>query len=397
MQSINAVAELSSFVANSEAFIARMQAEGAFPNEQKSQKRIYGPGEAARLVGRDRTTIARAEELLKIVPQRDPESGRRLGYKIPDIQAFRSHFGTLPWRDPTRDSPLIIDVQNFKGGVGKSTTVVNLAHYLAEAGLRVLIIDTDSQATATAYFGYIPDRDLTRVDTIYPFLNGDKSDLQYAIRKTHWPTIDLIPACLQLSDVESGGILRLAGEESAESRLDFFRELRHGIDTVSQNYDVVLLDTPPAMGIMSLLDLVAADALLIPTTAQMPDFASTAQFARMIRDYLKNIDPSKEFRWIQLLITKYSKRGKQSADEKTMQEKFYDVIRQIFKGSVFETVIYESNEIQNDAAIFSTPYEQETPNRRVLVPMGNAFAEVEKMIHRCWPSKTEQLERRGLA
>ena len=397
MQTINAVAELSSFVANSEVFIERMQAEGAFPNERKSQKRIYAPGEAARLIGRDRTTIARAEVPLGIEPQRDSESGRRLGYRISDIQSFRTHFGTLPWRDPNQDAPLVLVVQNFKGGVGKSTTVINLAHYLSELGLRVLVLDTDAQSTTTAYFGYIPDKDFTRDDTLYPYLNGDKADLQYAIRKTHWPTIGLIPACLQLSDVESGGILRLATEQSAESRREFFRELRHGIDTVSNDYDVVLVDTPPALGIMSLLDLVAADALLIPTTAQMPDFASTAQFARMIRDYLKNIDPTKEFRWIQLLITKYSKRGKQKADEKTMQEKFYDVIRQIFKGSVLETVIYESAEIQNDAAVFSTPYEQENPNRRVLVPMGNAFAEVMKLIQRGWPSKAEQLERRGLA
>ena len=91
-----------------------------------------------------------------------------MGYTLEQVQAFRAHFGTLPWRDPATDPPLVIACQNFKGGVGKSTTCVNFAHYLALKGYRVLVIDTDSQATTTSMFGYVPDAEITQDDTMLP-------------------------------------------------------------------------------------------------------------------------------------------------------------------------------------------------------------------------------------
>ena len=85
-----------------------------------------------------------------------------MGYTLEQIQAFRRHFGELPWRDPATDQPIVVACQNFKGGVGKSTTCVNLAHYLALKGYRVLVVDTDSQATTTSMFGYVPDAEISR-------------------------------------------------------------------------------------------------------------------------------------------------------------------------------------------------------------------------------------------
>ena len=115
------------------------------------------------MVGRDRTTLARAEAELGIESlQRNPGNNRRVGYSLAQVQAFREHFGTLPWRDPETDPAITIACQNFKGGVGKSTTCVNFAHYLALKGYRVLVIDTDSQATTTSMFGYMPDAEITQ-------------------------------------------------------------------------------------------------------------------------------------------------------------------------------------------------------------------------------------------
>ena len=394
---INALAGLTELLKRSDAFIERMHAIGAAPEGHKTLNRLFSPGEAAEMVGRDRTTLARAEaDKLFPSPERDPQTNRRVGYTLGQVQAFRQHFGTLPGRDPAQDVPFILASQNFKGGVSKSTVCTNFSNYLGERGYRVLVIDTDSQASTTSFFGYVPDQDLKRHDTLYPYLNGEESTLEYAVRKTHWPTVDLIPACLALADVEVGGIVRIATESDPDARREFFSELRYGIGTVSQNYDVILIDTPPALGITSLMVLMAADALVVPTTAQMPDFASTVQFFRMISDYIEKIDPSKSFYWIRVLVTQFSRRGKQSKEEKTLQEQFVDAMKGVFGDSKFEHVMWEASEIQTAAATFTTPYEQVKPNRRVLTQLNELFEEIESAIQRCWPSKTEVFSKRGL-
>src|SRR3984885_4460950 len=188
-----------------------MHALGAEPHQRKALQRLFSPSEAAMMVGRDRTTLVRAESEIGMQgPARNPTNNRRIGYSLAQIQAFRQHFGTLPWRDPATDAPLVIACQNFKGGVGKSTTCVNLAHYLALRGYRVLVIDTDSQASTTAMFGYLPDADIEESGTMLPFLNGDEKDLAYSVRRTYFPNIDLIPACLALYEAELSIVMRLS-------------------------------------------------------------------------------------------------------------------------------------------------------------------------------------------
>jgi chromosome partitioning protein len=395
---INALAGLSDLLDRSASFIRKMHEIGAAPDGTKKLRRLYSPGEAASMVGRDRTTLARVEVDENVVGTvaRDPATNRRLGYSLEQVQAFRAHFGTLPGRGSAQDQPLVLGCQNFKGGTGKSTLSTLLSNYLGEHGHRVLLVDTDSQATTTSFFGLVPDVDLTINDTLFPYLNGDRSTLEYAIRKTHWPTVDLIPACLRLSDVEVGGILRVATEEDPEARREFFKELRYGIATVANRYDVILVDTPPSLGVLSLMVLVAANALIVPTTAKMADFASTVQFFTMISDYIQKIDPEKNYYWIRVLVTQFSRRGKQSKEDKTLQEQFVEAMGKVFGDLKFKHAMFESAEIQSAAATFNTPYEQEKPNRRVLTQLEHVFAEIETSIQQCWPSKTEILSERAL-
>src|SRR5580658_11381234 len=280
-----AIDKLEGILASSENFLQRMHELGAEPNQRKVLQRVFSPGEAADMVGRDRTTLARAEaEIGMPPPVRNPGNNRRVGYGLEQIQAFRKHFGTLPWRDPASDAPLVIACQNFKGGVGKSTTCVNLAHYMALKGYRVLVIDTDSQATTTSMFGYVPDADITQEETILPYLSSEQSSLSYAIRPTYFPGIDLIPACLALYEAEIAIVMRVAGQPTPAQRIAFFSELKFGIQTVASAYDVILLDSPPALGMISVNVLMAADALLVPSAARMFDFSSTVQFFRMVHN-----------------------------------------------------------------------------------------------------------------
>jgi chromosome partitioning protein len=387
---IRALDKLDDILASSENFLQRMHERGNDPHQQKQLNRLFAPTEAAEMVGRDRTTLARAEAELGFESlQRNPETNRRLGYSLEQIQAFRRHFGTLPWRAST-DQPLVIACQNFKGGVGKSTTCVNFAHYLALKGYRVLIIDTDSQATTTSMFGYLPDAEITEGDTLLAYLDGSETSLAYAVRKTYWPNIHLVPACLALYEAEMAIASHLASRESREERVRFFSELKFGIQTVSDHYDVVLLDSPPALGMISINVLLAADALIVPTAPRMYDFTSTVQFFRMVRNYIGQLDPGKEYRWISVLTTLFDQRL-------VSHKQFFEVMGTCFGDGIFQHVFFQSSEIINSAVQYLGSYEQPKPNRKVLEMLDGMFGEIELRMMREWPSKQAALHEKGIA
>lgn len=391
MPAIRALDKLDDILASSENFLQRMHERGNDPHQHKQLNRLFTPSEAAEMVGRDRTTLARAEADLGLVSvHRNPENNRRVGYELAQILEFQRHFGTLPWRNADTDLPLTIACQNFKGGVGKSTTCVNFAHYLALKGYRVLVIDTDSQATTTSMFGYMPDAEITQDDTMLPYLDGTQNSLSYAVRKTYWPNIDLIPACLALYEAEVAIAAHLSTQANREQRVAFFSELKFGIQTVSEHYDVVLLDSPPALGMISINVLLAADALLVPTAPRMYDFSSTVQFFRMVRNYISQLDPDKEYRWISVLTTMFDQRL-------ASHKQFFEVMGTCFGDGIFQHVFFQSSEIINSAVQYLGSYEQPKPNRKVLEMLDGVFGEIELRILREWPSKRALLQKRGIA
>ena len=391
MPVIRAIDKLEDILASSENFLQRMHELGQDPHRNKQLRRLFSPSEAADMVGRDRTTLVRAEAELGFQDMaRNPNNNRRVGYTLEQIQAFRGHFGTLPGRDPATDAPMVIAIQNFKGGVGKSTTCVNFAHYLGLKGYRVLVVDADSQATTTSMFGYVPDADIEADQTVLPYLVGEQSNLAYAIRPTYFPNVSLIPSCLALYEAEMQIVVQLATQPDPTRRAAFFSELRQGIETVMADYDIVLIDSPPALGTISISVLLAADALMVPSAAKMFDFASTVQFFRMIHTYIERIDPNKSYRWISVLTTLFDQRYES-------QKQFVEVMRQCFGESVFQRVFFHSSEVINTAVQFNTPYEQEKPRREVLKMMDHVFGEAELAILREWPSKRAQLNEQGVA
>ena len=390
MPAIRALDKLDDILASSENFLQRMHERGNDPHQHKQLNRLFSPSEAADMVGRDRTTLARAEGELGLESlQRNPANNRRMGYTLGQVQAFRGHFGTLPHRAES-DPPITIACQNFKGGVGKSTTCVNFAHYLALKGYRVLVVDTDSQATTTSMFGYMPDAQVTQEQTLLPYLDSSESTLVYAVRKTYWPNIDLIPSCLALYEAEMAIAAHLAEQDDRAKRLEFFSELKFGIQTVSQHYDVVLLDSPPALGLISINVLLAADGLLVPTAPRMYDFTSTVQFFRMVRNYISQIDAAKEYRWISVLTTLFDQRL-------VSHKQFFEVMQACFGDGILQHVFFQSSEIINSAVQYLGSYEQPKPNRKVLEMLDGVFGEIELRILREWPSKRAMLHEKGIA
>lgn len=350
---------------------------------QKEFKRIFNVSESAELVGVDRAQLADAETLIGITPVK-VRAGP--GYTLRDIQAFRSYFQANNWRNPDTDSPMLVAIQNYKGGVGKSTVCVSLAHYLALVrGYRVLLIDVDSQATATAMFGYVPDVDIRSEHTILPYLLSSERQhetLHYAVRSTYFPGIDLIPACLALYGAETSFALDIGRRDShVDQRVALSATLAKGIHGVSGSYDIILIDSPPGPGMISLSALIAADGLVVPAPPRMADYWSTIQYFRLIYEYLSQVETDKEFLWLRVLPT-------QVHENYASHKRLRNIMNANFKELLIDPPFYHSTQIINSWAKLRTPYEEEKPDRGALAMMNDVFREIEALILRQWPSKT---------
>lgn len=354
----------------------------------------FSIGEAAELVGRTPAAIRDAEKDGRLPEPPRTQSNRRERYTLAQVNDMRGVFGTRPWRAP-EDPCAVVAVQNFKGGVGKSTLSVHLAQYLAIQGYRVLLIDCDSQGSATTLFGYVPDLDLTEEDTLYPFLRYDEMpSLDYAIKQTHFDGLHLIPANLRLFQSEYELAARMA---RGSGRL--LERLTQGIASVADRYDVVILDPPPALGAISLSVLRAANALVVPAPPTVMDFASTAAFLSMLEETLDELaghgmEPTLNF--IRVVASKVD-------EGKSMQKELMTLMRQVFGLSMIRTPLKDSAEIDNVTARLMTVYELDSPmtsksvRDRCLTYLNGVNEEILVDIRSTWPSHAERLRKAGLA
>ncbi|MGN6122131.1 MAG: AAA family ATPase, partial [Sphingomonas oligoaromativorans] len=273
-----------------------------------------------------------------------------------------------------------------KGGVGKSTVTCHLAHYFAVAGYRVLVVDCDSQATTTTLFGFNPHFNITREQTLYPYLSIDptQADLLYAVQKTPWPNVDLIPSNLELFDVEYE--LAAAGADGGSVLAARFRKLKQGLIDLARDYDVVILDPPPALGTISLAVMQAANALLVPLAATTPDFCSTVQFLSMMDQVLAQLAQAGiavDYDFVRLICSKFDANDPSHA-----------MVRQIMEGTfgpaLLPVPILDSAEISHAALRMMTIYELEKPigtartHKRCRSNLDEALAQVEQLVRRGW-------------
>jgi chromosome partitioning protein len=350
-------------------------------------------GKAADLVGRTPAAIRDAEKDGRLPPPPRTENNRRVGYTLAQLNDMRGLFGTRPWRAPD-DPCCVLAVQNFKGGVGKSTLSVHLAQYLAIQGYRVALIDCDSQASATTLFGYVPDLDLTEDDTLYPFLRQQElTSLDYALRKTHFDGLELIPANLRLFQSEYEIAARMA---RGQGRL--IDRLSQGIASISDRFDVIVLDPPPALGAISLSVLRAANALIVPVPPTVMDFSSTAAFLAMLDETIETLsenDLAPTLRFLRFVASKVD-------ENKSMQKELLNLMRTLFGHAMIRTPLKDSAEIDNATARLMTVYELDGPvtssavRNRCLAYLDGVNAEIEIDIRSMWPSHLGRLRKEAL-
>lgn len=199
---------------------------------------------------------------------------------------------------------ITLTVANFKGGVAKTTSAVTLAQGLSMRGHKVLLIDLDPQGSATTLFGFLPDTDVEINSTATNLFTGEEDDLQYAIRKTYWPGVDLVCAAPLLFSSE----FVLPARQAKDPDFEFWRVLDYGLDGARDNYDVIVIDTPPSLSYLTINALMAADGVIMPLPPSLLDFASSAQFWDLFSDLcnqlLRGRGKSKSFEFIDVLLSR---------------------------------------------------------------------------------------------
>jgi len=261
------------------------------------------------------------------LPQGRSESqGGARWFSLDEVLRLRAHFGSegskakgyLPYR-PEGLPAKVLAVANFKGGVGKTSTAAHLAMSAALDGYRVLVIDLDSQGSMTSIFG---GRVADEWQTVFPLIarhhaehlraeNRRRAERGAApqpldetldaalklttrdlIQTTHWPNIDLVGAQLNLYWAEFQiPVWRMAGDGSGRGwKLWDALTDRLEADGVLSEYDIVILDTPPALGYLTINGLAAADILLVPLGASFLEFDSTGRFFDMLHATFGSIE-----------------------------------------------------------------------------------------------------------
>lgn len=203
---------------------------------------------------------------------------------------------------------------NQKGGVGKTTSAINLGAYIALAGKKVLLVDFDSQGNMSSGVGLSKEK-----PTVYELI-AEKNTLQEVVKHTAVENLDAIPASIDLS----GAAIELVDQNKREYYL------KNALEPLISVYDFILIDCPPSLGILTLNGLAAADAVLIPMQCEYFALEGISLLLQTVKKVQRGINPKLSIGGI--FFTMYDSRTRLAQDV-VLQVKSY------FKDSVFNTII----------------------------------------------------------
>ena len=215
----------------------------------------------------------------------------------------------------------IISIINQKGGVGKTTTAINLAAGLSQLDKKILVIDLDPQGNATTGLGLSNVHNLN--DTIYEVLNGNR-EIDDVIKKTQFKNLDIISSNVDLSGLE------VETADDVNRAFILKSKLTSYLNNIGRSYDYVLIDCPPSLSLLTVMALVCSSSLLVPLQTEFFALEGITQLTKTIERIKINLNPDLKIRGI--LLTMYDKRNKLSSQvEKEARDYFIE--------KVYKTVI----------------------------------------------------------
>ncbi len=258
----------------------------------------------------------------------------------------------------------IISIINQKGGVGKTTTVINLASALTQQGKKILVIDLDPQGNATTGLGLSNSEKSD--ETIYGILNGTKS-ISEVIKKTKFDNLDLITSNVDLSGLE----VETAGDSDRAFILKV--KLAAYLNDSGAIYDYILIDCPPSLSLLTVMALVCSNSLLVPLQTEFFALEGLTQLMKTIDRIKINLNPDLEIQGI--LLTMYDRRNKLSSQVE--QE-----ARNYFKEKVYQTVIPRNVRL-SEAPSHGVPvliYDKNCPGSKSYYSFTDEFINQENQI-----------------
>ncbi len=244
----------------------------------------------------------------------------------------------------------VISMSNQKGGVGKTTTTVNLAAFLSEKGKKVLIIDIDPQANAGYGVGINAEES---GNTIYEVLIGE-IQIEDAIHHTEFPNLDIVPSNIHLSGAQVD-MMELENKEF---------KMRDSISKIRDYYDYILIDCPPSLGILTLNALIAANSVMIPLQCEYYALEGLSQLLQIISMVQENLNKSLDVEGV--VLTMYDSRTK-------LSQHVVNDVKEHFKDKVFKTIIPRNVKL-SEAPSFGKPiglYDRICPGSEAYEQLAN--------------------------
>ncbi|MDW8341667.1 MAG: AAA family ATPase [Geminicoccaceae bacterium] len=350
--------------------------------ERKKRLRRFAAAEVAEILG------ISPGYLRSLVHEPDFPSGAigpggRRSFALAEIHAARAwlfaHTGNpryAPRRRPEAGEKLqVVTFVNFKGGSGKTTTAVHFAQYLALRGYRVLLVDLDPQASATALFGLDPESEV-RDATFASWLDRSR-DARALVRPTHWDGLDLVPASIALQHAEYDLVGRLLERRD----FPFYAQLAELLVELEAAYDVVVCDCRPDVGMLTLNALWAATGLVVPVPPSMLDFASSGEFFRFLAEVARDFRGSiardaLAFDFVRIVTTRFKASDRNQAEIVRWK-------RALFRDAVLAEAMVDTALVDAAGILKETLYEYEPAGNRRTYERGlEAVRRVDRALER---------------
>ena len=292
---------LQQIATNAQSIVNQARSNMFAPNSNKAAP-VFNSARLASLCSIEKSKLA--YHLKKQKLPGGTKDGSRHEWTLEEAHQWVKKFRADKLREPDKSSGIVITIANFKGGGGKTSTTAVLAQGLNLRGHRVLVIDADAQGSLSTIMGVDPTM-VTEDQTLLPIFTGEKTSVMDVLQTTYWSGIDLVAAGPALYNAE----FILPSRQKTEKGFEFWKALELALEPCLDEYDVVIIDSPPSLSYITINALMAANGIVMPLPPNALDFASSAQFWNLFTELFSRLasTETKKYYFMDILLSRVDK------------------------------------------------------------------------------------------